>query len=266
MTLSRPSGDRSRFDGLMSRWMTPLLVGVLQGVGHVGDHAGHRVEVAAARAERGRTQLRRRDPPHGRPRRRARSDTSSGGQRGGRLGRPVPAARLLGLPEDLVERRPVDQLHGVEVRAVLLAGGVDRHDVGVVQLGRRLGLAAEALHGVGGQAQPAAEDLEGHLAVERDLARLVDDAHAAAADLADDLEVAEPLPARRTANHRGHRSALHTSRVLSIQPACLRPAWPHGPRSARPSPTTRAPQSACHTVYRCPSGKRYQLLRSGPAA
>jgi hypothetical protein len=26
---------------------------VLQGVGHVGDHAGHRVEVAAARAERG---------------------------------------------------------------------------------------------------------------------------------------------------------------------------------------------------------------------
>ena len=78
------------------------------------------------------------------------------------------------------------------MRAVLLAGGVDRHDVGVVQLGRRLGLAAEALHRLGRQSQAGGEHLERHLAVERDLPRLVDDAHAAAAELADDLEIAEP--------------------------------------------------------------------------
>ena len=48
-------------------------------------------------------------------------------------------------------------------------------------------------HRLGGQAQAAAEDLQGHPAVERDLPGLVDDAHAAAAQLADDLEVAQAL-------------------------------------------------------------------------
>ena len=58
------------------------------------------------------------------------------------------------------------------------------------------------------EAEAGAEDLQGHRAVERHLPGLVDDAHAAAAELAHDLEVAESLPARRAVNCRGHRSAL----------------------------------------------------------
>ena len=76
--------------------------------------------------------------------------------------------------------------------AVLFAGGVDRHDVGVMQLGRRLCLTVEASHRLARQAQAGGQDLERHLAVERDLPRLVDDAHAATADFPDDLEIAEP--------------------------------------------------------------------------
>ena len=93
----------------------------------------------------------------------------------------------------MVERLPVDQVHGVEVVAVVLADGVDRDDVGVVQLGRGLGLALEALLGLGAHAQRGREDLQGHAALERDLAGLVDHAHTATADLAQQLEVAEAL-------------------------------------------------------------------------
>jgi hypothetical protein len=90
----------------------------------------------------------------------------------------------------VIKRETVDQLHRVEVGAVLLAGGVDGDDVGVVQPGRRFRFAAEALNGFFGQPQAGAEDLEGDLAVEGDLPRFVDHAHAAAADLAHDLEIA----------------------------------------------------------------------------
>ena len=44
---------------------------------------------------------------------------------------------------------------------------------------------------LGVRPRPPAEHLQRHPAVERHLHRLVDDAHAAAAQLADDLEVAE---------------------------------------------------------------------------
>src|SRR5262249_53587668 len=93
--------------------------------------------------------------------------------------------------QDAVEGGPLDQLHGVEVGAVVLAGGVDGNDGGVVQSGSGLGLTAEALDGAAGQAELAGEHLEGDLAVEGDLAGLEDDTHAAPADLAADLEVAQ---------------------------------------------------------------------------
>jgi hypothetical protein len=78
------------------------------------------------------------------------------------------------------------------VAAVFFARGVHRHDVGVMQLGGGFGFAVEALHGLRRQSESAAQDLEGHLAIERQLARFIDDPHAAAADLAHDLEVAQP--------------------------------------------------------------------------
>src|SRR5689334_13957878 len=52
--------------------------------------------------------------------------------------------------------------------------------------------AAKAMEPGGGRGQ----DLEGHVAIERHLPRLLDDAHAAAAEFADNLEITQP-PAGR---------------------------------------------------------------------
>ena len=49
------------------------------------------------------------------------------------------------LVEHLVQPLPLDELHGVVVHALLLADAEDRHDVGVVQPGRRAGLEPEPL-------------------------------------------------------------------------------------------------------------------------
>jgi hypothetical protein len=84
------------------------------------------------------------------------------------------------------------------VRPVGLSGGVDGHDVGVVQPGRGLRLPAEPGDGRAGEANRAAEDLHGDPAAERDLAGFEDDAHAAAAELAAELKVVEPSPGRLT--------------------------------------------------------------------
>jgi hypothetical protein len=73
----------------------------------------------------------------------------------------------------------------------VLAYLVDGDDVLVLDLGRRLRLGAEALY-LGGGRQPARRDhLQGDNAVEADLPRLVDDAHAAARDLREQFIVAE---------------------------------------------------------------------------
>src|SRR5262249_21123181 len=62
----------------------------------------------------------------------------------------------------------------------------DLHDVGVLQPGDRLRLAAEPLAVLGGGEGPGQDDLQGDGAVEPGLPGLVDDAHAAAAQLFED--------------------------------------------------------------------------------
>ena len=75
--------------------------------------------------------------------------------------------------------------------ALVLADLVDRHDARVVEVGGGLGLGVEPPD-VGLVGELAGEDhLERDGPVEADLPGLVDDAHAAAGDLADDLVVAE---------------------------------------------------------------------------
>jgi hypothetical protein len=115
----------------------------------------------------------------------------------GRRRRRVDSGRVLRIPaaqpgDQPGERRPLDELHGVVVDAPLAADRVHRHDVRVVELRGGLGLDAEPsdLAGVdrGGQRQ----DLQGDAAAQRALDGLVHDPHAAAADLADDAEVANP--------------------------------------------------------------------------
>ena len=103
------------------------------------------------------------------------------------------AARDCSCADQVGEVLALDELHGVVVDAALAADGVDRHDVRVVQLRRRLGLVLEALQLPGVQRRRERQHLEGDAPAQRQLHRLVDDAHAAAADLADDAEIAERL-------------------------------------------------------------------------
>ena len=69
----------------------------------------------------------------------------------------------------------------------MLADVEDLDDVGVLELGDGLGLGQEAGGGLGAGVRAGQDHLQGDDAVEPDLAGLVDDAHAAAAQLAHDL-------------------------------------------------------------------------------
>ena len=80
----------------------------------------------------------------------------------------------------------------------MLADAEDGHDVGVMQPRRGLGLALEPLDHLAVGARPGREDLQGHVAAQRLLDRLVNDPHPAPADLADDPIIAERLERRAT--------------------------------------------------------------------
>ena len=119
-----------------------------------------------------------------------------------------------------LQRLAVDVLHRVVVDAVLLADGEDRHDVRMVQLGGRLGFVAEAGDLPLVEHRGERQDLERHAAVERNLLGLVDDAHAAAADLADDLVVADLLGgglARPLPLERSHRPQVVRGDVQLVE-------------------------------------------------
>ena len=109
---------------------------------------------------------------------------------------PRSSGRAPQLGDRLLQRLAVDVLHRVVVDALLLPDGEHRHDVRMVQLGRRLRFVAEAGDLPLIEHRGERQDLERHAPVERLLVRLVDDAHAAAADLAHDPVVAD-LPAAR---------------------------------------------------------------------
>ena len=108
-----------------------------------------------------------------------------------RLGLGPRATEPAELAQDLVQRLPPDVLHDVVGRPLVLAHAEDRHDVGVVQLGRRPRLAAEPLAQLGVEPRVARQDLQRHVPAQRGLLGLVDHAHAAAADLAEDQVVAD---------------------------------------------------------------------------
>src|SRR5262249_44263937 len=57
----------------------------------------------------------------------------------------MAAAQTPHLAQDRVEALALDELHGVVVNAAVFADAEDRHDVGVMQPGRRLGFPPEAL-------------------------------------------------------------------------------------------------------------------------
>ena len=110
----------------------------------------------------------------------------------------------------MASRRSValEELHRHVEEAVLLPEVVHGDDVRVVEERRRLRLALEALQGLVAGGDPGAERLQGHEAVEDRVPGLVDLAHRAAAELADDLVLADPLALHAvTAGHALHAGA-----------------------------------------------------------
>ena len=120
--------------------------------------------------------------------------------------------------------RPPDQRHDEEERPLVSAEIVDRDDRRVVHLGDQLRLALEALFELGRQIARR-DELDGDLAVEQRVARAVDDAHAAAAELPEDLVAVgelradHSLPANAGSRGLRRRSSSWTGRSRSALPA-----------------------------------------------
>ena len=74
---------------------------------------------------------------------------------------------LLRLLQHRCQAAALDELHGIIEYALLFADGEDRHNVRVVQLGDRLGLALEPFHGILVGHAGKAKDFQRHFALQR---------------------------------------------------------------------------------------------------
>ena len=118
------------------------------------------------------------------------------------------------LVEHLIQATAGDELHGEVGYAVVLGEAVHGDDVRVLKPRRGTGLALEPEALVGRPERLRREELQRHVAAERDLLGLVDDAHAAAAQLAEDAIVAEPLHIRRPGRSDSRIVGLRDGDVL----------------------------------------------------
>jgi hypothetical protein len=142
--------------------------------------------------------------------------------------------RPLGQPPG--ETAALDVGHREEVPAVVLPHLEDRHNPGVVEIGRRLRLSIEPLD-VGLIGKLASQDhLQRHGAVEAHLSGVEDDAHAAARDLADPLPDPGPHPALQPQRGRDvHRDRVEMPPVTGLDGREPRPAGAgQGPALAPP--------------------------------
>ena len=99
------------------------------------------------------------------------------------------------LATDLVsERLPLQQFHGDEGSPIGLVDFVDRADVRMVQRGRSFGLPLESAKGLGIVGEFVGKELQGDVAAELEVFGLVHNAHAPAADLAEDTVMGNRLP------------------------------------------------------------------------
>jgi len=107
---------------------------------------------------------------------------------------------------------PLDQLHDDEVPARILSDVVNRADVGMVERGGGPSLALEALHGLGIPGSLVGQKLDRDTAAEAGVFAAVDDSHAPAAQLGQDLVVGNGAP-----DHLGVcPRALHTRPDTSL--------------------------------------------------
>ena len=111
---------------------------------------------------------------------------ADGGEIAGRVARPQRTAR-----EQSGQRLPLNQSHTEICLSLMLAGVVDGHDVRVYQMSGGLRFAAEARQIFRGGQFAIEDHFESDRAIETALPRLIHDAHAAAADLFEQLVIAE---------------------------------------------------------------------------
>jgi hypothetical protein len=146
----------------------------------------------------------------------------SGGRRGGRRAlarrRCLTTAEGLQLLEHGIEGLALDELHGIEEHSPVLADLEDRDDIGVVQPGRGPCLAAEPLLAAGVLADGGGEDFQRDVPAQGELLGLVDDPHAAPADLAEDAVARDPVRTR-TLPALSEGSARHAAGGLVRGPA-----------------------------------------------
>ena len=93
----------------------------------------------------------------------------------------------------MLERLPVEVLHGDEGVAGFFANVVNSADVGVVQRGSGLRFAAETREGLRIFGDFIGEKFEGHEAVQAGIFRLVHHAHATAAQFFNDTIMGNDL-------------------------------------------------------------------------
>ena len=154
----------------------PVLVGVVQSLGRLGDPRGETPQACGVT-------------------RRAGAGLCGGHASGGIRGPRIVVRR--GFASQLLQGRSLDQLHHVEVQSLFAADREDRHDVGMVQLGGGQSLVFEAHQLPFVEHRGERQHLERDATLERDLLGFVDDAHPAATQFALDRKVAQATGHRR---------------------------------------------------------------------
>ncbi len=118
------------------------------------------------------------------------------------LGRPRCGREPTELPNHGIKAGARDELHCEIVQPVLFPRLVNGDDIGVVQPPGSARLAAESFDPARVDHRVKHQHLQGDATAQRNLLGLVDNSHAAAANLAQNLEVAEPTRQRRGADRR----------------------------------------------------------------
>src|SRR5262249_46497653 len=119
--------------------------------------------------------------------------------------------------KNAIQAHPLDVLHDVIVNVLVLADAVYRDDVGVVQARCRLGLALKALLMSGIEEGADRQNLEGDAPSERLLLGLIDDPHAAAADLAQNAIIADPIQASRLGHDQGDGGSYRLVEYITLE-------------------------------------------------
>ena len=152
---------------------------------------------------------------------------------------------------------PADELHGKVVQALMLADAEDWHDVGMVQPGRRAGLAAKPFQPRRVAEMVEGERLQGHVPAQRFLDRLVHHPHSARADGTEQKVIAQALR---------HRCARAGSGGLGLAFRPTPRAELFNDHQGGEQARIRSASSGCCAVYSVNDGRSPRRYRSRKAS